>query len=90
MFQMITATSQLVENTLALYDNMEDEAANSYILSFVLLRVGCVSKTYDFEQFLDMTREEKDQIIKENWSGRKVLMNLSSKDEEEEKKLQTF
>jgi hypothetical protein len=62
---MILTTSQLVETTLGFYDNMNDEAANSYILSFILLRVGCVSKTYDFEQFLDMNREEKDQIIKE-------------------------
>ncbi|CAF4831537.1 unnamed protein product, partial [Rotaria sp. Silwood2] len=61
---MILATSQLVENTLALYDSMDDEAANSYILSFILLRVGCLSKTYDFEQFIDMNREEKDMIIK--------------------------
>jgi len=62
---MIVTTSQLVENTLAFYDNMDDEAANSYILSFILLRVGCLSKTYDFEQFIDMNREEKDKMIKE-------------------------
>ena len=62
---MLSTTSQLVENTLALYDSMDDEAANSYILSFILLRVGCVSKTYDFEQFIDMNREEKDKIIKD-------------------------
>lgn len=62
---MITTTSQLVENTLAFYENLDDESANSYILSFILLRVGCISKTYDFEQFIDMTREEKDKIIKE-------------------------
>ncbi len=87
---MILTTSQLVENTLAFYDNMDDEAANSYILSFILLRVGCISKTYDFEQFIDMTREEKDKIIKENWSGKKILMNLSSKDEEIEKNYKRF
>ncbi|CAF3710809.1 unnamed protein product [Rotaria sp. Silwood1] len=87
---MILATSQLVENTLALYDNMDDEAANSYILSFILLRVGCLSKTYDFEQFIDMNREEKDMIIKENWSGEKVLMNLTLKDEEVEKNYKRF
>jgi hypothetical protein len=87
---MILTTSQLVENTLAFYDNMDDEAGNSYILSFILLRVGCVSKTYDFEQFLDMNREEKDQTIKENWSGKKVLMNLTSKEEEIEKNYKRF
>ncbi|CAF0835966.1 unnamed protein product [Rotaria sordida] len=87
---MILATSQLVENTLALYDSMDDEAANSYILSFILLRVGCLSKTYDFEQFIDMNREEKDRIIKENWSGEKVLMNLTSKDDEIEKNYKRF
>ena len=62
---MLLTTNQLVENTLALYDSMDDEAANSYILSFILLRVGCVSRTYDFEQFIDMNREEKDKIIKD-------------------------
>lgn len=62
---MLLTTAQLIENTLALYDNMDDEAANSYILSFILLRVGCESKTYDFEQFSDFNREEKDRIIKE-------------------------
>ncbi|UJR32357.1 hypothetical protein I4U23_019820 [Adineta vaga] len=87
---MLLTTSQLVENTLALYDSMDDEAANSYILSFILLRVGCISKTYDFEQFIDMNREEKDKIIKDNWSGRKILMNLSSKDEEIEKNYKRF
>ncbi|CAF1135968.1 unnamed protein product [Adineta ricciae] len=87
---MLSTTRQLVENTLALYDSMDDEAANSYILSFILLRVGCVSRTYDFEQFIDMNREEKDKIIKDNWSGRKILMNLSSKDEEVEKNYKRF
>ncbi|CAF3359499.1 unnamed protein product [Rotaria socialis] len=87
---MIAATVQLVENTLALYGSMDDEAANSYILSFILLRVGCISKTYDFEQFIDMNREEKDIIIKENWSGKKVLMNLKSKDDEVEKNYKRF
>jgi hypothetical protein len=62
---MIITTSQLIENTLALYDNMDDEAANSYILAFILVRVGCITKTYDFEQFIDMNREERDKIIKE-------------------------
>ncbi|CAF0925752.1 unnamed protein product [Adineta steineri] len=87
---MLLTTSQLVENTLALYDNMDDEAANSYILSFILLRVGCISKTYDFEQFIDMNREEKDKIIKDNWSGRKILMNISSKNEDIEKNYKRF
>ena len=62
---MLLTTSQLVENTLALYDSMDDEAANSYVLSFILLRVGCASRTYDFEQFIDMSREEKDKIVKD-------------------------
>lgn len=87
---MIASTGQLVENTLALYENMEDEPANCYILSFILLRVGCVAKTYDFEQFLDLSREEKDAIVKENWSGKKVLMNLSTKEEETEKNYKRF
>jgi hypothetical protein len=69
---MVLATGQLVEHTLAFYDNMDDEAANSYILSFILLRVGCSSKTYDFEQFIDMTRDEKDKIIKDVRS-RKII-----------------
>jgi hypothetical protein len=73
---MISTTRQLVENTLALYDNLDDEAANSYILSFILLRVGCISKTYDFEQFIDMNREEKDQIIKEVSLGRQAILNI--------------
>lgn len=62
---MISSIRELVENTLALYDTMDDEAANSYILSFILLRVGCTSKTYDFEEFFGMSREEKDKMIKD-------------------------
>jgi hypothetical protein len=73
---MIVTTSQLVENTLAFYDNMDDEAANSYILSFILLRVGCLSKTYDFEQFIDMNREEKDKMIKEVRNKKKTKIFL--------------
>ena len=61
---MILTTGQLVENILALYESMDDEAANSYILSFVLLRVGCSSKTYDFEQYIDLNRDEKEAVVK--------------------------
>ena len=53
-----------MENILALYETMDDEAANSYILSFVLLRVGCASKTYDFEQYIDLNRDEKEAVVK--------------------------
>lgn len=63
-FQMILTTGELVENILALYETMDDEAANSYILSFVLLRVGCSSKTYDFEQYIDLNRDEKEAVVK--------------------------
>ena len=73
---MILATGQLVENILALYETMDDEAANSYILSFVLLRVGCSSKTYDFEQYIDIDRAEKESIVK-NVRHQVLALNVS-------------
>ena len=62
---MILGTGQLVQNLLALYENLEDEAANCYILSFLLLRVGCLSKSYDFDDYLEMTRDEREKLIKD-------------------------
>ena len=61
---LISTTQQLIEDILGLYENMNDEASNSDVFSFLLLRVGCQAQTYDFEQFIDLTRDEKDQIIK--------------------------
>lgn len=61
---MISRTKEIIENLLSLYENFDDETANSYVLSFLLLRVGCVAKTYDFEAFLDSNRAERDQLVK--------------------------
>ena len=62
---MIVGTGELLENLLSLYENLEDEAANSYVLSFLLLRVGCQAKSYDFEDYREMSREEREKLIKD-------------------------
>ena len=62
---MIDGTKQLIENLLELYDNFDDNTANSYILSFVLLRVGCLSKSYDFQFYSQMNREERESFIEQ-------------------------
>jgi hypothetical protein len=62
---MIDETSQLIGHLLGLYDNLEDDVANCYVVSFVLLRVGCVSKTYDYDEYRRMTRQDREKMIKQ-------------------------
>lgn len=87
---MKTKTKEILENLFYLYDQSDEETANSYVLSFILLRVGCEAKTYEFETFIESDRSERDQIVKNNWSGEKVLMRIRRKDDQIEKNFERF
>ncbi|CAF0956506.1 unnamed protein product, partial [Didymodactylos carnosus] len=89
-FSMIQKTKDLVSNTIIRYNATEDGSANSYVLAFVLLRAGCEPAAYDFEDFMAMDREERDDLIKEKWSGERVLMKQTREEEEEEKNHERF